>query len=261
MKLQNMLLDKASHLVKLADFGNAKFVRQGVPSTAYQVTRFYRAPELILGNGFYGTEVDAWAAGCVVPELRMGRVFLAGRSSNDQFRRIAELLGQPNLGQMERMLSNERGGGGGRVAAQAQQLCRQLGLSNKANQPAAPTREHRLQLGREKLRDLGAQMVDLLLSLLLVYSPKERATASSACEHAYFDELRLEQTRLPNGRRLPLERWKFALRTTRSATRTKRVEQARRGVPRPRNWTAPTRFQPYSYDGMERRPPRKPQPQ
>lgn len=38
-------------------------------SVTYISTRYYRAPELLFGNPYYGTEIDLWAAGCVLAEL------------------------------------------------------------------------------------------------------------------------------------------------------------------------------------------------
>lgn len=35
----------------------------------YISTRYYRAPELLYGNAYYGIEIDLWAAGCVLAEL------------------------------------------------------------------------------------------------------------------------------------------------------------------------------------------------
>jgi serine/threonine protein kinase len=70
--------------LKICDFGSAKqldnhnqvFERlQGnqtaLPrgSVTYISTRYYRAPELLYGNAYYGIEIDLWAAGCVLAEL------------------------------------------------------------------------------------------------------------------------------------------------------------------------------------------------
>lgn len=38
-------------------------------SVTYISTRYYRAPELLFGNQYYGVEIDLWAAGCVLAEL------------------------------------------------------------------------------------------------------------------------------------------------------------------------------------------------
>ncbi len=68
--------------LKVCDFGSSKllerhnecikgksleFLPKG--SVTYISTRYYRAPELLFGNQFYGVEIDLWAAGCVLAEL------------------------------------------------------------------------------------------------------------------------------------------------------------------------------------------------
>jgi serine/threonine protein kinase len=71
-------------LLKICDFGSAKMLdRHNEPlknkmlepmpkgSVTYISTRYYRAPELLFGNPYYGVEIDLWAAGCVLAELYM----------------------------------------------------------------------------------------------------------------------------------------------------------------------------------------------
>jgi len=64
VKPQNILYNET---VKLCDLGSAK--RLGSVNTAYIVSRYYRAPELLLGATGYTVAVDVWAAGCVFGEL------------------------------------------------------------------------------------------------------------------------------------------------------------------------------------------------
>jgi serine/threonine protein kinase len=59
------------------------------------VTLWYRAPELLLGATFYGPEIDAWAAGCILAELLTATPLFPGRSEYDQLQRIAVMLGAP----------------------------------------------------------------------------------------------------------------------------------------------------------------------
>jgi len=81
IKPQNCLIDPSCHILKLCDFGSAKRLVDGEVSTSYICSRFYRAPELLLGQTDYGTEIDIWSAGCVIAEMILGRpVFYSSNS-------------------------------------------------------------------------------------------------------------------------------------------------------------------------------------
>ena len=94
IKPDNILVDAEGKLhptkeptLKICDFGSAKqldehngiFNKLGTTnvkadvlprgSVTYISTRYYRAPELLYGNAYYGIEIDLWAAGCVLAEL------------------------------------------------------------------------------------------------------------------------------------------------------------------------------------------------
>lgn len=61
--------------------------------TDYVATRWYRAPELLVGDTQYGTPVDVWAIGCVFAELVRGDALWPGRSDVDQLYLIRRTLG------------------------------------------------------------------------------------------------------------------------------------------------------------------------
>ncbi len=90
-----MLLDPATHLMKLADFGCAKRLWPDHWSQDYVVTRFYRAPELLLESRRYGTAIDLWSAGAVLGGFLKGNVLWMGEDSVDQFDLIQKTLGSP----------------------------------------------------------------------------------------------------------------------------------------------------------------------
>lgn len=91
IKPDNILVDAEGSLnlakeptLKICDFGSAKQLenhnqvfglfqgsQNALPrgSVTYISTRYYRAPELLYGNAYYGIEIDLWAAGCVLAEL------------------------------------------------------------------------------------------------------------------------------------------------------------------------------------------------
>lgn len=61
--------------------------------TDYVATRWYRAPELLVGDTQYGTPVDVWAIGCVYAELVRGTALWPGRSDVDQLYLIRKTIG------------------------------------------------------------------------------------------------------------------------------------------------------------------------
>jgi len=93
VKPENILISK-DNVVKLCDFGFARTLGPaGAEYTDYVATRWYRAPELLVGDVEYGPPVDVWAIGCVVAEMMTGRPLWPGTSDIDQLYRIVQNLG------------------------------------------------------------------------------------------------------------------------------------------------------------------------
>lgn len=61
--------------------------------TDYVATRWYRAPELLVGDTQYGPPVDVWAIGCVFAELITSQPLWPGKTDVDQLYRIKRTLG------------------------------------------------------------------------------------------------------------------------------------------------------------------------
>ena len=72
IKPQNLILNMATGVLKLCDFGSAKILVKGEPNVSYICSRYYRAPELIFGATDYGQSIDVWSIGCVIAELILG---------------------------------------------------------------------------------------------------------------------------------------------------------------------------------------------
>lgn len=70
--------------------------------TPYVVTRYYRAPEVILGMG-YKENVDIWSVGCIMGEMIRGGVLFPGTDHIDQWNKIIEQLGTPAQEFMQRL--------------------------------------------------------------------------------------------------------------------------------------------------------------
>ncbi len=63
--------------------------------TGLVVTRWYRAPELVLGDREYTTAVDLWGVGCVFGEMFKHKPILSGQNEIDQGTKIFQLVGSP----------------------------------------------------------------------------------------------------------------------------------------------------------------------
>lgn len=85
----------------LIDFGNA-FSRDGKRGNGHYVqSRFYRAPEVMLGQE-YSFPIDMWSLGCVLIELFLGQPLFFGLDSHDQLFQIIAVLGLPKPGYLEK---------------------------------------------------------------------------------------------------------------------------------------------------------------
>ncbi|KAG2485428.1 hypothetical protein HYH03_015809 [Edaphochlamys debaryana] len=95
IKPANILLGE-SDSVKLCDFGFARVTRCGPREverlSSYVVTRWYRAPEVLVGDS-YGPASDIWSLGCAMAELATGMPIFQGRSTADQLWRIMRCFG------------------------------------------------------------------------------------------------------------------------------------------------------------------------
>jgi len=117
VKPSNLLVNTECQ-VKVGDFGLARSVAAleaeaaaaagafgahaaaGPVLTDYVATRWYRAPEILLGSTRYTYGVDMWSAGCILAELLAGRPCFPGSSTLNQLDRILALTGRPSAAEL-----------------------------------------------------------------------------------------------------------------------------------------------------------------
>jgi cyclin-dependent kinase 2 len=162
LKPQNLLIDKSTNKLKLADFGLARAF--GIPVRAYThevVTLWYRAPEILLGVRHYSTPVDVWSIGCIFAEMINHGPLFAGDSEIDELFKIFQVLGTPTEETWPNVseLPDYQEGFPKWSAKPWESLC-----------PA-----------------LDEDGVDLLRQMLQ-YVPERRITAKAAMQHPYFDD-------------------------------------------------------------------------
>uniref|UniRef100_A0AAY4C9V0 Mitogen-activated protein kinase 15 n=1 Tax=Denticeps clupeoides TaxID=299321 RepID=A0AAY4C9V0_9TELE len=168
-KPSNILLD-TDCFVKLCDFGLARSLFQmyedaGNPAlTEYVATRWYRAPEILLGSNRYTKGVDMWSIGCILGEMLLGKPLFPGTSTINQIEQILRAIPHPTP---EDVLSIES----------------EYGASVIQRMMLRP------QVTLDKLLPSSASADGLdLLKKLLVFNPEKRLTADQALKHPYVSK-------------------------------------------------------------------------
>ncbi|XP_074147326.1 MAPK/MAK/MRK overlapping kinase isoform X4 [Sminthopsis crassicaudata] len=93
VKPENILIKQ--DLLKLGDFGSCRSVYSKQPYTEYISTRWYRAPECLLTDGYYSYKMDMWSAGCVFYEIMSLQPLFPGANELDQISKIHDIIGTP----------------------------------------------------------------------------------------------------------------------------------------------------------------------
>ena len=95
LKPSNLLLNSTCDL-KICDFGLARGVKDmKLHLTEYVVTRWYRAPEIMLACREYTLAIDIWSVGCIFAEMLGRKPLFPGEDYLHQLRLIAEIVGTP----------------------------------------------------------------------------------------------------------------------------------------------------------------------
>lgn len=98
VKPENLLLSK-NGVIKLCDFGFARGIKTdpNFQYTDYVSTRWYRAPELLVGDAAYSSSIDVWAIGCIFAEIFNGMPLFPGDSDLHTLQLIFETITADDL--------------------------------------------------------------------------------------------------------------------------------------------------------------------
>ena len=184
IKPENLLVDPESRsnaALKLCDFGFARALTRAKterePLTDYVATRWYRAPELLLGSDAYGFEVDQWAIGCIMGELIDGQPLFPGESDVDQLYIVQKHMGPLTDEQRAAWRRNPRFAGTRFPEAEG----------------VEPEGIHRKYAG--KVSESGLRFMKELLRM----DPRERLTWHGMLTHPFFEGMEGYDARAPSG--------------------------------------------------------------
>ena len=165
IKPSNILIDSSSR-IKICDFGLARLINNSNLDvlTSYVATRWYRAPEIILGCSKYSFPVDIWSLGTILAEMILGKPLFPGTSTLNQLERIVELTGWPSEGEIEKMNPSEKFLNSLSSRIEVKPLC-------------------------EVMPGATVDSMDMVRQLLR-FDPTKRLSASAALEHPFVIEFR-----------------------------------------------------------------------
>lgn len=96
LKPENILMSKEGYL-NICDFGCSKVIEPNGKNTPYMMSRYYRAPEMILGISKYSVAIDIWSVGCIMAELATLDPIFVGKNEGDQLFAIMKVMGSFSL--------------------------------------------------------------------------------------------------------------------------------------------------------------------
>uniref|UniRef100_A0A914YP18 dual-specificity kinase n=1 Tax=Panagrolaimus superbus TaxID=310955 RepID=A0A914YP18_9BILA len=186
LKPENIMLKKKSiSNLKIIDFGCSCFEGQTIYS--YIQSRFYRAPEVIIGAK-YGAPIDMWSLGCVLVELITGAPLFKGEDEFDQLACIIELLGMPPT----KMIKNGKyskkffsSNGHPRYCSQTTLIDGTIFLENGISKSGKIRGIPASQSWRRATKNMADKLFIDFLKKCLVWDPDSRITASAALQHPW----------------------------------------------------------------------------
>lgn len=170
LKPSNIVV-KSDCTLKILDFGLARTAGTSFMMTPYVVTRYYRAPEVILGMG-YKENVDIWSVGCIMGEMIKGGVLFPGTDHIDQWNKVIEQLGTPSAEFMKKLQPTVRN--------YVENRPKYPGIKFEELFPdwIFPSESERDKIKTSQARDL--------LSKMLVIDPDKRISVDEALRHPYI---------------------------------------------------------------------------
>lgn len=187
LKPSNLLVNKNCDL-KICDFGLARVLTKQeedpMGRTDYVVTRWYRAPEVVLLASEYTVSIDVWAVGCILCELVNRKPIFAGKDHLDQIKKIVSVLGSPTEEELHWLPRN----------GSARSFLRKCAPAPKASW--------------NKLFPTASSSAVEVIEAMLRFDPTMRITVQDAMRFRYFESLFEEEDMDHDTRVTPVD-WSF----------------------------------------------------
>ncbi|KAH6676868.1 serine/threonine-protein kinase prp4 [Plectosphaerella plurivora] len=194
LKPDNILVNESRNMLKICDLGTGIDRSDAATAhnevTPYLVSRFYRAPEVILGMP-YDYAIDMWSIGCTLYEMYTGKILFAGDSNNQMLKAIMEIRGRftPKLfkrGQLSSMHFDEQGNF---ISVERDKTLGKTAVRTLSI--VKPTRDLRTRLLAVSVGMNEAEAKDLnhfidLLEHCLALNPEKRIKPLDALKHPFF---------------------------------------------------------------------------
>ena len=179
LKPENILLKQANRsTIKVIDFGSSCFYDKRVYT--YIQSRFYRAPEIILGIP-YTTAIDVWSLGCILVELHTGYPMFPGESEAEQIVCIMEVFGLPPKSIMKQ-------------ATRASKFFDSENMPKNLTNSRGKTRKPGSKNIENILKGADAGLIDVV-KRCLDWDPVSRVTPEELLNHPWMKENRLSSTK------------------------------------------------------------------
>jgi mitogen-activated protein kinase 15 len=167
LKPSNVLVNENCE-AKLCDFGLVRSLEDGPEDpqdilTEYIATRWYRAPEILVGSRKYSRAIDIWSMGCMLAEMQRGKPLFAGTSTINQLEKVLSWTGPPSEQEIKSL-----------KLTTGQEVFKLLGKVKKGN------RKEMVPNASDDCLDLIAKMLD--------FDPDKRIDIEEILMHPYLSE-------------------------------------------------------------------------
>jgi casein kinase II subunit alpha len=166
--MHNILVNTETQSLQIIDWGLSEYYQMNCPYNLKVSTKFYKAPELILGYQYYDYSLDIWWIAILFAELLLNKFPLINwQDSKDQLYKLIKLLGYKEFKKFTTTYNIKNPF--------------EIKETLKKWEPI----DFRTLFPEEREEFIDDQALDLLKNIFR-FDKQERLTAKEALEHPYF---------------------------------------------------------------------------